>query len=134
MYPTAILRNLPDYGYSGEIHPVNPKRQTVFGLPCYPDVTQTPQRADVAILTIPRRAVLPILRQCLEVGIPAALIITAGFAETDEEGRRLENEMPTLLLQPSSPVPRLRAFPGQYYGQYNDHGHYDLRHPMRDPD
>jgi len=97
MYPAGILRNLLDYGYSGDIYPVNPKRQTVFGLPCYPDVTQTPQRADVAILTIPRRAVLPTLRQCLTVGIPAALIITAGFAEADEEGRRLQDEMTTLL-------------------------------------
>ena len=78
MYPAGILRNLLDYGYSGDIYPVNPKRQTVFGLLCYLDVTQTPQRADVAILTIPRRAVLPTLRQCLTVGIPAALIITAG--------------------------------------------------------
>ena len=97
MYPAGILRNLLEYGYSGDIYPVNPKRQTVFGLPCYPDVTQTPQRADLAILTIPRRAVLPTLRQCLTAGIPAVLIITAGFAEADDEGRRLQDEMATLL-------------------------------------
>jgi acyl-CoA synthetase (NDP forming) len=97
MYPAGILRNLLDYGYAGELYPVNPRRETVFGLPCYPDVTQTPHPADLAILTVPRQVVLPALRQCLVAGVPAALIITAGFGEADEEGQRLQAEMAHLL-------------------------------------
>jgi acyl-CoA synthetase (NDP forming) len=97
MYPAGIIRNLLDHGYPGEIYPINPGRQEVFGLPCYPDVTATPQAADLAILTIPRRAVLPSLRQCRDTGVPAALIISAGFAEADEEGQLLEAEMTDLL-------------------------------------
>ncbi len=97
MYPAGLLRNLLDYGFPGDIYPVNPKREAVFGLPCYPDLAQTPQVPDLAILVIPRRFVLPTLRQCLELGIPAALVITAGFAEADEEGKRLQAEMAALL-------------------------------------
>lgn len=97
MYPAGILQNLLIHGYPGQLYPVNPRRDTVFGLPCYPDVTQTPQPADLAILTVSRRAVLPVLRQCLQAAIPAALIISAGFAEADEEGQRLQGEMKALL-------------------------------------
>ena len=97
MYPAGILQNLMNYGYSGELYPVNPGRERVFGLRCYSDVTQTPCPADLAILTVPRRAVLPVLQQCLQAGIPAALIITAGFAEADQEGQQLQQEMVRLL-------------------------------------
>ena len=99
MYPAGLLRNLLDHGFSGEIYPVNPKRETVFGLPCYADLAQTPQVADLAILVIPRRFVLPTLRQCVELGIPAVLIISAGFAEADEEGKQLQAEMAELVAR-----------------------------------
>ncbi|MEA3334295.1 MAG: CoA-binding protein [Chloroflexota bacterium] len=97
MYPAGVLRNLLDGGYGGDIYPVNPGRETVFGIPCYSDLSQTPEPAELAILVVPRYAVLPTLRQCLVVGVPAALIISAGFAEADEEGRRLQAEMARLL-------------------------------------
>ncbi len=97
MYPAGLLRNLIDYGYAGDIYPINPKRETVFSLPCYSDLGQTPHVPDLAILLIPRRFVLPTLQQCIVLGIPAALIITAGFAEADDEGKRLQAEMAELL-------------------------------------
>ena len=102
MYPAGILRNLLDHGFPGEIYPVNPKRATVFGLPCYPDLAHTPAPADLAILTVPRQAVLLTLRQCLATGVPAALIISAGFAEADNAGRRMQAEISDLLRNPSS--------------------------------
>ena len=97
MYPAGILRNLLDYGFQGQLYPVNPGRETVFGLPSYPDVTQTPEPADLAVLTVPRQAVLPVLRQCVQTGVRAAVIISAGFAEADDEGRRLQEEMAEFL-------------------------------------
>ncbi len=97
MYPAGILRNLLDYGYSGELYPVNPNRETVFGLRCYADVTQLPHRPDLVILTVPRETVLPVLRQCIAIKAPAALVITAGFAESDERGKSLQAELVGLL-------------------------------------
>ena len=97
MYPAGILRNLVDNGFPGSLYPVNPGRQSVFGLPCYPDLTQTPERADLAVLTVPRGAVLPVLHQCVEAGVPAAVVISAGFAEADEEGRRLQQAIVDFL-------------------------------------
>src|SRR5512146_2280618 len=93
MYPAGILRSLLDNHYAGEIYPVNPRRQQVFGLPAYADVTQTPVRPDLAIFTVPRQYVLPAIDQCIQAGVPAALLITAGFAEADEDGRQLQGEL-----------------------------------------
>lgn len=97
MYSAGVLRSLLDYGYTGEIYPVNPRRETVFGLRCYADITQTPLSPDLAIIIVPRQAVLPTIRQCLQTGVPAALVITAGFAEADEEGKSLQAKLTDLL-------------------------------------
>lgn len=97
MYPAGILQNLLDYDYPGELYAVNPNRETVFGLQCYPDITPLPRRPDLVILTVPRQIVLPVLRQCVAMGVPAALVITAGFAESDERGQSLQAQMADLL-------------------------------------
>jgi acyl-CoA synthetase (NDP forming) len=52
-----------------------------------------PQVPDLVIVVVPRRFVLPILGQCIDLGVPAALVISAGFAEADELGKQLQEEM-----------------------------------------
>jgi acyl-CoA synthetase (NDP forming) len=96
-YPAGVLQNLQKYGYQGEIYPVNPKRDTVFNLKCYSDITQVPEVPDLAILTIPRQFVIPTIKQCIEMGVPAALVISAGFREADAEGKALQKELEEIL-------------------------------------
>jgi len=93
MYPAGVIQNLAAHGFDGEIYPVNPNRETVFGRRCYANVTCTPQPADLAVLVVNRRLVLPALQQCAQAGIRAALIFSAGFAEEGGEGRALQDEM-----------------------------------------
>ena len=97
LYPAGILQSLLEHGFTGEIYPVNPNRTAVFGLPAFSDAAHTPHPADLAILTIPRQAVVPALAQCAQSGVKAAIIITAGFAEADAEGRRLQEEISDLV-------------------------------------
>ena len=97
MYPAGILRSLIEFGYEGEIYPINPKRETVLGLRCFADITQTPSPPDLAILVVPRQAVLTTIGQCIQAGVPAAVVITAGFAEADEEGKALQAQIVDLL-------------------------------------
>lgn len=104
MYPSGLLSNLLDYGYAGKLYPVNPRREVVFGLPCYADLAQIPQVPDLVIVVVPRRSVLSILRQCVELGVPAALVITAGFAEADPKGKELQLEMSQILAGTSLTV------------------------------
>ena len=93
LYPSGIMQNLINAGYHGKIYPVNPNRTSVFGLPCFPSVLELPERPDLALLTIPRTAILQALRECIECHIPGAVIISAGFGESDQIGISLQAEL-----------------------------------------
>jgi acetate---CoA ligase (ADP-forming) len=66
---------------------VNPKYESIEGLPCYPSVQEVPEKADVAVIAVAARHVLPVLAQCADAGVKGAIIYTAGFAETGNEGQ-----------------------------------------------
>ena len=88
-----ILFNLLDGGYTGRVYPINPKDDEVMGLKAYPTVLDVPDDIDLAIIVVPPTHVLKVLGQCVEKGIPVGVIVTAGFGEMGEEGKKLEREM-----------------------------------------
>jgi acyl-CoA synthetase (NDP forming) len=71
-------------GYAGRLYPVNPKRAEVQGVKAYPDVLSVPDSCDAAVIAVGREHVPEALRQCGKAGIPYAVVLTAGFAETNE--------------------------------------------------
>jgi acyl-CoA synthetase (NDP forming) len=87
------LRYLRESGFAGAIYPVNPKRETVQGLKAYASVTALPETPDVAILAVPAAGTVEAVRECAEQGIKAAIVFSAGFAETDQQGRAMQDEM-----------------------------------------
>lgn len=88
-----ILNNLLTGGYEGEVYPVNPNRETILGLRAYPSVREIPGEIDLAVFTVPARQVPDALSGCIEKGVKAGLVITAGFKELGEDGARVEAEM-----------------------------------------
>ena len=89
----AIISNLREFGYRGEIFPVHPKRDEAFGLRCYPRVTDIPEVVDAFIIAVPRDQVIVALEGCAEKSIPAGVIISAGFAEASPEGKVLQDRL-----------------------------------------
>jgi acetate---CoA ligase (ADP-forming) len=91
----AVMKNLVDGGYSekGKIYPINPGADEILGLPAYPNILDTPGQVDLAVIVIPYPAVPAVLRECGEKGVPAAIIISAGFREAGEEGLERELEL-----------------------------------------
>ncbi len=89
------LRNLVGGGYNGVVYPVNPKREAVFGIPCYPDVKSLPKVPDLAVIMTAAKFVPQLVRECGEVGIHGIIIMSAGFKEAGEEGKKLEEEVKT---------------------------------------
>ena len=88
------LRNLAAHSdFSGKIYPVNPKRDTIMGLPAYKDMASLPQSVDVAMLCVPADRVLDALRDSAAAGTRFAVVFTSGFAETGAEGQAIEAEM-----------------------------------------
>ncbi|MFD7922867.1 acetate--CoA ligase family protein [Streptomyces sp. NPDC059740] len=81
----SVMRNLVDGGFPGEIHPVNPKADDILGRKAYRSVTDVPGDVDVAVFAVPARFVPGALEEVGRRGIPNAVLIPSGFAETGEE-------------------------------------------------
>ncbi|MGW1287757.1 acetate--CoA ligase family protein [Streptomyces sp. NPDC002586] len=80
----SVMRNLVDGGFSGEIHPVNPRADDILGRKAYKSVTDVPGEVDVAVFAIPARFVAAALEEAGRKNIPNAVLIPSGFAETGE--------------------------------------------------
>ena len=88
-----VLANLVGGGFRGVVYPVNADSEAVRGVPCYPDVAHLPGKADLAIICSPAEEVPRRVAACGEAGIRGLIIMSAGFKETGEAGRRLEQEI-----------------------------------------
>jgi len=90
---TAQLINIIKSGYKGKIYPIHRKEKTVLGLKAYPNITYLDEPADLAVIVIPGKAIPGVLEECEKSGIRHAIIITAGYGETDNKGKRLQQEL-----------------------------------------
>lgn len=87
-----VFENL-SVGFKGELHPINPKHDTVFGRRCYPDIESIGAPVDLAVVATPAPSVPEIIHRCGEHGVRAAIVLSAGFREAGPRGRKLEREM-----------------------------------------
>jgi acetyltransferase len=86
----VVHANLRQGGFLGPIYLVNPRHAELGGAPCYPSLEDLPQAVDLAIVTAPAAAIPEIIAQAGRAGIPAAIVLSAGFGETGEAGKALE--------------------------------------------
>jgi acetate---CoA ligase (ADP-forming) len=92
-----ILKNLIDGRFRGNLYVVNPKQDIVQGIKSYRDLKDIPQ-TDLAILAIQAKYCLQNVELLAkEKNTRAFIIISAGFSEAGEEGRKLENEIASLI-------------------------------------
>ncbi|MFI9604519.1 acetate--CoA ligase family protein [Streptomyces sp. NPDC052043] len=80
----SVMRNLIDGGFAGDIHPVNPKADEIAGRKAHASVLDIPGEVDVAVFAIPAKFVPAALEEVGAKGIPNAVLIPSGFAETGE--------------------------------------------------
>jgi len=89
----VVVKTLLNAGFAGKIYPVNPSYQEVLGLKAYPSLKEIQDPIDLVLIMINRRSVLDVMRECVEKGIKAVIVVADGFAERDEEGARLQNQI-----------------------------------------
>ncbi len=94
-----VLTNIIAAGFKGRVFPVNNKAETIEGLKCYPDLESIGQIPDLVIIILPAKIVPSIMQQCAKAGVKSVIIITAGFKEVGEEGRRLEQRIVQIAKQ-----------------------------------
>lgn len=92
-----VLRNIIEGGFAGKLFVVNPNHDIVQGIKSFRSINDLPS-VDLAILAISSRHCLPAVEILLkEKGTKAFIIISAGFSEAGDEGRKLEQEIVTLI-------------------------------------
>ena len=79
--------------FPGQSFPINPKTTELLGKPCLPSVLSVESEIDLALIAVPAALVPTVLKECGEKRIPTAVIISAGFKETGEAGKSLEEEV-----------------------------------------
>jgi acetyltransferase len=89
----AVLRNIIESGFKGEVYPVNPRADKVLGLNAYKSVLEVPGDIDLAVIVIPAQAVLDVMEECGRKGVKYAVVISAGFKEIGGEGIEREGKL-----------------------------------------
>ena len=88
-----LLHNLIEYEFNGKVFPVNPGADVIHSIKCFPRVSDIPDPVDLAIVVVPRDAVLATVDDCGEKGVKGLVVITAGFKEVGGAGADLEAEL-----------------------------------------
>ena len=89
----SVLQNVIQHGFKGAIYPINPQAGELLGHKCYSSVLAVPGPIDLAVILIPSQHVARSLIECGEKGITGAIIMSAGFREAGQEGRKREREL-----------------------------------------
>ncbi|MEH2490519.1 acetate--CoA ligase family protein [Bradyrhizobium sp. AZCC 2230] len=93
-YAERIWNNLVRYGFEGGLYPVNAKRETIWGVPCYKDFASLPEKPDHVLVLVPARFAVQVIRDAAAAGARSATIVTSGFSELqDEESQKLAMEL-----------------------------------------
>ena len=94
------IEYLIKYGYAGHILPVNPKGGTVLGIPAYVGIHEAMQASaapiDLALIMVPAGAVQQAVSECAAAGVRVCVVMSSGFGEVDDDGRRRQDELVTI--------------------------------------
>lgn len=116
-----MMRNIITSGYAGSVYPVNPGYATLYGFPCYAGFKQLPEAVDLAILSVPNRALEAVVDEAIAAGARALVI----FASAELEGES-ESDFPL-----RERIARKARDAGVPLCGANCMGFFNLAHPVR---
>ncbi len=92
-----IVANLVRHGFTGAVHPINPKASSIHSIRAYPSVGAVGAPVDLAIIAVPKEHVLAVAHQCADAGVRGLVVISAGFREVGGEGAERERVLRDLV-------------------------------------
>jgi acetyl coenzyme A synthetase (ADP forming)-like protein len=95
---TVIAQNLLSLGWKGEVFLVNPQYDRLYDKTCYKDLGAIEKSIDLAIISVPAKFVADVIRDSADK-IKNFVIISAGFTEMGDEGKKREKEIEKLAEQ-----------------------------------
>jgi acyl-CoA synthetase (NDP forming) len=87
------LSNMIEKGFSGEIYPINPNRDTVQGIKAYSSLLDVKDDLDFILVAVPSKLVVSVLEEAVIKKAKTALIFSSGFSEIGYEGEVLQNQI-----------------------------------------
>jgi acetate---CoA ligase (ADP-forming) len=94
-----VIRNILANGYEGKLHLVNPRGGEILGLAVHTSIAALPEGIDLAIIILPAKDTPEALRECARKGIGHAVLSAGGFAEVDEEGAGIQQEIVNVIRE-----------------------------------
>ncbi len=89
----TTFTNLTNSSFRGKLYPVNPQHSEVLGKKSYRTIGDAPGPVDLAVIVTPAATVAGIVGECVDAGVKAAVVISAGFRERGAEGKALEQQV-----------------------------------------
>ena len=107
-----IERSLRHVGYEGELFPINPKYDEVWGRRCLHAIAELPRGIDLVVFVVPASVVVRMIDDCGARGVRSIMVVSSGFAEAGEEGAALQAELREAALRTRIPVlgPNVEGF------------------------
>ncbi|THF67439.1 bifunctional acetate--CoA ligase family protein/GNAT family N-acetyltransferase [Pseudothauera nasutitermitis] len=89
----VLIRNMLESGFKGRLFAINPKHESVLGVPCYKSVEEVPHRLDLAVIAVRAEKTPALVDACGRAGVKAVVVLSAGFSETGPRGAKLERQV-----------------------------------------
>jgi acetyltransferase len=97
----TVLENLRHPSFQGKVYAVNSRHSEICGLKAYARIGEVPEKVDLAVIATPAATVPGIIGECVDAGVKAAVVISAGFRERGAEGVELERQIQVHLRRGS---------------------------------
>ncbi|WML30145.1 acetate--CoA ligase family protein [Neobacillus sp. OS1-32] len=88
-----LFKYVVENGYKGKLFPINPGAKEVKGYKAYPSLLEVPDEVELACIIVAAKHVPDVMEECVAKGVKAAIIYSSGFAETGEEGKKLQEQI-----------------------------------------
>jgi len=92
-----LTQNLIRLNFKGQIYPVNPHEKEILGIKAFHSLKDIPEKIDMVVSAVPAPKTLDIVKDCDVVGVKWLVIVAGGFSEGGEQGRKLHDEVATLV-------------------------------------
>ena len=107
-----IERSLRHVGYTGDLYPINPKYDEVWGRPCLGSILELPPAVELVVFVVPAKVVVGMIDDCATAGVRGVMVVSSGFAEAGPKGRALQEELRAASARTGLPVlgPNVEGF------------------------
>ncbi|MFH8080362.1 MAG: CoA-binding protein [Candidatus Aenigmatarchaeota archaeon] len=98
-----IFRNFFENGFR-KLYPINPNAEEILGVKCYKSILDVKEKIDLAIIVVPAKIVPQVLTECVKKKTPSVIIISSGFSEIGDEGKKIEEQLKQIIAKSGTRV------------------------------